>query len=145
MKAIVCTQFGTPDDLQLADVPEPKAGAGEAVVAIKAAALNFFDILQIQGKYQVKPPFPFTPGAEAAGVVDSVGVGVTRFSAGDRVLAMPTGGGFPPNGLPPVSSSGGYSRGGQPESESPSGGFAQHGPTAGNRVRRPPLRFIGLI
>ena len=64
MKAVLCTHFGTPDDLELADIPEPKPGPGEAVVDVKAAALNFFDLLIIAGKYQHKPPFPFSPAAE---------------------------------------------------------------------------------
>ena len=63
MKAILCSQYCQPDDLVLADVPDPVAGPGEAVIAIKSAALNFFDILMIQGKYQIKPPFPFSPAA----------------------------------------------------------------------------------
>jgi NADPH:quinone reductase len=86
MKAVLCTHFGTPDELELADIPEPKAGPGEAVVAVKAAALNFFDLLIIAGKYQHKPPFPFSPAAEFAGVVESVGAGVSGFAAGDRVI-----------------------------------------------------------
>jgi NADPH:quinone reductase len=86
MKAVLCTRFGTPDDLQLAEIAEPKAGPGEAVVAVKAAALNFFDLLIIAGKYQHKPPFPFSPAAEFAGVVESVGPGVNGFAPGDRVI-----------------------------------------------------------
>ena len=86
MKAILCTHFGGPDDLQLADVPPPIAGPGEAVVRIKAAALNFFDLLIIAGKYQHKPPFPFSPASEFAGVVESVGPGVTDVAPGDRVM-----------------------------------------------------------
>ncbi len=86
MKAILCTHFGTPDELELADIPPPTAGPGEAVVAIKAAALNFFDLLIIAGKYQHKPPFPFSPAAEFAGVVESIGAGVTGFAPGDRVM-----------------------------------------------------------
>ena len=82
MKAILCTHFCTPGELELADIPEPKAGAGEAVVRIKAAALNFFDLLIIAGKYQVKPPFPFSPASEFAGVVESIGAGVTAASYG---------------------------------------------------------------
>src|SRR6201995_5935329 len=73
MKAILCSQYGQPDDLVLTEVPDPVAGPGEAVIAIKAAALNLFDILMIQGKYQIKPPFPFSPAAEIAGVIESVG------------------------------------------------------------------------
>src|ERR1700761_4169541 len=75
MKAILCSQYCQPDDLVLADVPDPVAGPGDAVVAIKAAALNFFDILMIQGKYQIKPPFSFSPAAENAGVVERIGAG----------------------------------------------------------------------
>ncbi len=86
MKAILCTRFGGPDDLELKDIPEPTAGPGEVVVAVKAAALNFFDTLIIAGKYQVKPPFPFSPAAEFAGPVMSIGAGVTGFAPGDRVL-----------------------------------------------------------
>ena len=77
MKAILCTRYGTPDDLELADMPDPIAGPGEVVVEVAAAALNFFDTLIIAGKYQFKPAFPFSPAAEFAGVVESVGAGVT--------------------------------------------------------------------
>ncbi|HUZ31821.1 MAG TPA: NADPH:quinone oxidoreductase family protein [Xanthobacteraceae bacterium] len=86
MKAIVCTHFGGPDQLEFVDIPEPTAKAGEAVVRIKAAALNFFDTLIIAGKYQHKPPFPFSPASEFAGVVESVGAGVTDLAPGDRVM-----------------------------------------------------------
>lgn len=86
MKAILCTRFGGPDDLELAEVPDPVPGAGEVVVAVKAAALNFFDTLIIAGKYQLKPPFPFSPAAEFAGVVESVGPQVTALTRGDRVF-----------------------------------------------------------
>jgi NADPH2:quinone reductase len=86
MKAILCRQFCSPDELELADLPEPQAGAGEAVVRIKAAALNFFDTLIIAGKYQHKPPFPFSPAAEFSGVVESIGTGVTGLAPGDRVM-----------------------------------------------------------
>src|SRR4029078_2708383 len=87
MKAISYPQFCQPDDLVLADVPDPVAGPGEAVIAIKSAALNFFDILRIQAKTQIKPPFPFSPAAEVAGVIESVGSGVTDLKVGDRVAA----------------------------------------------------------
>ena len=86
MKALLCTRAGTPDDLELADLPDPVAAAGEAVVRIAAAALNFFDTLIIAGKYQYKPQFPFSPGAEFSGTVESVGPGVTGVSPGDRVV-----------------------------------------------------------
>ncbi|UFS75051.1 NADPH:quinone oxidoreductase family protein [Tardiphaga sp. 37S4] len=87
MKAILCSQFCEPDDLALADIDDPVAGDGQVVIAIKAAALNFFDILMIQGKYQIKPPFPFSPAAEVAGVIESIGSGVTGLKVGDRVVA----------------------------------------------------------
>ena len=86
MKAILCVRFGGPDDLEFKDIPDPVAGSGEAVVAVRAAALNFFDTLLIAGKYQIKPPFPFSPASEFAGVVESVSPGVTAFAPGDRVL-----------------------------------------------------------
>jgi NADPH:quinone reductase len=87
MKAILCSQFCEPDDLVLADIDDPVAGDGQVVIAIKAAALNFFDILMIQGKYQIKPPFPFSPAAEVAGVIESIGSGVAGLKVGDRVVA----------------------------------------------------------
>ena len=94
MKAILCSQYCGPDDLVLADIPDPVAGPGEAVIAIKAAALNFFDLLMIQGKYQHKPPLPFIPGMEGAGEVISVGEGVTEWKPGDRVVGGLRTGGF---------------------------------------------------
>ena len=86
MKALLCTRLGTPDDLELADIPEPTAGPGEAIVRVEAAALNFFDTLIIAGKYQTKPALPFSPSAEFAGRVESLGAGASGVSVGDRVL-----------------------------------------------------------
>ena len=86
MKAILCQRLGPPDELVLADIPDPVAGAGEVVAKVAAVGLNFFDTLIIAGKYQTKPPFPFSPGGEFAGVVESVGAGVTEFAPGDRVM-----------------------------------------------------------
>ena len=85
MKAVLCTRFGPPADLELKEIPPPQAGPGEAVVRVKAAALNFFDTLIIAGKYQFKPPFPFSPAAEFAGLVERVGAGVGVVAPGDRV------------------------------------------------------------
>ncbi len=85
MKALLCLRYGPPQALEIQDIPEPAAGPGEVVVAVAAAALNFFDILAIAGKYQVKPEFPFSPAAEFAGTVAAVGAGVKDFKAGDRV------------------------------------------------------------
>ena len=86
MKALVATRPSTPDDLTIADLPDPEAGPGQAVVRVEAVALNFFDLLIIAGKYQYKPDFPFSPGAEFAGTVERLGPGVTSFKPGDRVI-----------------------------------------------------------
>jgi NADPH:quinone reductase len=88
MKAVLCTHFCTPEELELADIAIPQAGPGEALVRVKAAALNFFDTLIIAGKYQQKPPFPFSPAAEFAGTVEKVDDGVTDIAPGDRVMSM---------------------------------------------------------
>ena len=85
MKAILCTQFGPPEALSIADIPEPAPGPGEVKVRVRAAALNFFDTLIIQGKYQFKPDFPFSPGGEFAGEVMACGEGVSGFTRGQRV------------------------------------------------------------
>jgi NADPH2:quinone reductase len=90
VKAILCTRFGTPDDLVLAEIPEPTPGPGEVVAKVVAVGLNFFDTLIIAGKYQKKPPFPFSPCGEFTGVVESIGEGVTGFAQGDRVLGYCT-------------------------------------------------------
>ena len=71
MKALLCTRAGTSDDLVFGEMPDPVAGPGEALVQVRAAALNFFDLLIIAGKYQYKPEYPFSPGAEFAGTVES--------------------------------------------------------------------------
>jgi NADPH:quinone reductase len=86
MKALLCSHYGTPDDLELADIADPTPGPGEAVVRVEAAALNFFDTLIIAGKYQTKPTMPFSPAAEFAGIVENLGAGVSDFKPGDRVL-----------------------------------------------------------
>ena len=94
MKAVVCRQFGPPETLVVEDVPSPKPGPGEVVVSVKAASVNFPDVLVIQNKYQVKATPPFTPGSEFAGVVKEVGAGVTHAKPGDRVLGAGSFGGF---------------------------------------------------
>lgn len=86
MKAVVCTHYGTVDDLQLTTLPVPIPAPGEAVIDIKAVGLNFFDTLLVAGKYQLKPELPFSPGAEFAGVVESVGEGVSGVRVGERVF-----------------------------------------------------------
>jgi len=94
MKAVLCKQFGPPDSLAIEEVPSPRAGPGEAVIAVKAASLNFPDVLIIQNKYQFKPPLPFSPGSELAGIVKEVGEGVQQFRPGDKVMAFTTYGAF---------------------------------------------------
>jgi NADPH2:quinone reductase len=86
MKALICTRPGGPDDLTLTDLPDPQAGPGQAVVRIEATALNFFDLLIIAGQYQYKPAFPFSPGAEFAGTVESLGPSTSGVAVGDRVI-----------------------------------------------------------
>lgn len=93
MRAALCRQFGPPEGIEIEDVPTPTAGAGEAVVEIHAAGVNFADVLMVAGTYQVKPPLPFTPGLEFAGVVAAIGPGVTGWNVGDRVMGAPTQGG----------------------------------------------------
>src|SRR5579862_9093237 len=94
MKAILCRAYGPPESLVLAEVPDLTAGPGQAVVQVHACGVNFPDLLMIQGLYQFKPPFPFSPGGEVAGVVRSVGEGVTEVRPGDRVIALCGSGGF---------------------------------------------------
>jgi NADPH2:quinone reductase len=86
MKALLCIRAGKADDLIVADLPDPTAGSGEVVVRVRAAALNFFDLLIIAGKYQYKPEFPFSPGAEFAGTIESLGPETTGVAVGDRVM-----------------------------------------------------------
>jgi len=86
MKALLCTRLGTPEDLEVIDVPQPVPAPGEVVVDIAAAALNFLDTLIIAGKYQTKPPLPFSPAAEFAGTVAALGSGVTTLKIGERVM-----------------------------------------------------------
>lgn len=93
MRAIVCQEYGTPEDLVLADLPDPVAGPGQVVVKVHAAAVNYPDVLLIAGKYQIKVPPPFSPGSEFAGEVLSAGEGVD-FRPGDRVSATSFVGAF---------------------------------------------------
>ncbi|MBI1319926.1 MAG: zinc-binding dehydrogenase [Candidatus Hydrogenedens sp.] len=88
MRAVVCHSYGPPENLSIDTVDDPQPGKGDVLIDVYAAGLNFPDTLQIQGKYQFQPPFPFTPGSEIAGVVSHLGEGVTQLAVGDRVLAM---------------------------------------------------------
>ena len=94
MQAWICNELSGPDALTWQDTPTPEPGPGEVRVAIKAASLNFPDLLIVQGKYQMKPPLPFVPGAEFAGVVEAVGDGVKHLSVGSHVAGFGGTGGF---------------------------------------------------
>ena len=94
MRALVCKQYGPPDDLVLETVDDPAPAEGQILVSVRAAGINFPDVLVIAGQYQVKTEPPFVPGNEAAGIVEAVGEGVTRYRPGDEVMIMPTGGAF---------------------------------------------------
>jgi NADPH:quinone reductase len=85
MKAVLCVRHGPPAALEIAAIPDPHPGAGEVLVDVRAVGLNFFDLLIISNRYQVKPPLPFSPGSEFSGVVAAIGEGVTGFKPGDRV------------------------------------------------------------
>jgi NADPH2:quinone reductase len=102
MKAWRVSEWCEPEQMKLEDVPLPEPGPGEVRIKNHAAALNFYDILMIQGKYQVRPPLPFTPGSEVAGRVDAIGPGAAGFSVGDRVQAMASGGGYAEFSLAPA-------------------------------------------
>lgn len=94
MKALISTKVGPPESLELAELPDPVAGEGEVVLAVKAAGVNFPDALIIEDKYQFKPERPFSPGGEVAGVVESVGAGVTHLKVGQRVIGSTGWGGY---------------------------------------------------
>jgi NADPH2:quinone reductase len=94
MRALLCREFGPVSSLQVTDVPDPVPGDREVVVRVEAAGLNYPDALVVMGKYQVRPPLPFVPGMELAGVVESVGAKVVEFRPGDPVMASTTTGAF---------------------------------------------------
>lgn len=94
MKALLSTRPGPPEELEYADATDPIAGEGEVVIAVKAAGVNFPDALIIEDRYQFKPERPFAPGGEIAGVVESVGAGVTNVQVGQRVIGSLGWGGF---------------------------------------------------
>lgn len=94
MKAILCKEFCQPNGLVYEDIDSPKVRAGEVKIAVKAAGINFPDLLMIQGLYQMKPPFPFSPGLEVAGDIIEVGEGVSNRRVGDRVIGIVNYGGF---------------------------------------------------
>jgi NADPH2:quinone reductase len=94
MKALISREPGGPQTLVLQDMPDPVPGPGQVRVAVRACGVNYPDLLIIQDLYQIKPPRPFAPGSECAGVVDALGAGVANVAVGDRVLLAPVRGGM---------------------------------------------------
>ncbi len=104
MRAVLCRAWGGPESLVIEAISSPRPGAGEVVVDVKAAGVNFPDVLMIQGKYQIKPPLPFTPGVELAGIVKETGSGVTSARPGDPVVANVAYGAFAEECVVPAAS-----------------------------------------
>ena len=102
MRAVVVDRWMEPAQLAVREVPDPPIGPGMLRIAVRAAGCNFFDILMVKGQYQMKPPFPFVPGAELAGVVEEVGPDVGNFAPGDRVMAAAGLGGFAEQAVVPA-------------------------------------------
>ena len=94
MKALVCKEFGPAKNLKVEEMNEPIPNSDEVCIKVHAAGVNFPDILMVEGKYQVKPAFPFAPGAEAAGEIISIGENITKYKIGQRVIAMTGHGAF---------------------------------------------------
>jgi NADPH2:quinone reductase len=94
MKALLCRALGPVESLAVGDIASPSPSRGQVLIGVEAAGVNFPDVLMAQGKYQFKPPLPFAPGCELAGVVKAVGEGVTHVKPGDRVLALVMHGAF---------------------------------------------------
>ena len=94
MRALLCRAWGSIDDLELGDVPAPTPAAGEVLIGVEATGVNYADSIMVAGKYQTRPPLPFSPGLETAGIVAACGEGVTRFRPGDRVMALLAHSGF---------------------------------------------------
>ena len=88
MRALLSTASGGPETLQLTELPDPQPAPGQVLIAVKACAINYPDVLIIEDKYQFKPPRPFAPGGEIAGVIEAVGEGVTDWQIGDRVMGV---------------------------------------------------------
>jgi len=88
MRGLVCRQWGSVDQLEIAELPAPQASERQLVIETEATAVNYADAIMVSGKYQTKPEFPFAPGLETAGTVLSCGGAVTRFKPGDRVMAL---------------------------------------------------------
>jgi NADPH2:quinone reductase len=102
MKAVLCKEWGPPEQLVVEDIPAREPGPDEVRIRVRAAGVNFPDVLIVQKKYQMQPPLPFTPGSEFAGEVISVGSGVTAFKAGDRVISYSGIGAFAEEAISPA-------------------------------------------
>jgi NADPH2:quinone reductase len=94
MRAVLCSEFSGPEELQIGSIEEPRPAADEVLVDVHAASVSFMDCLLVSGRYQMRPPTPFVPGSEGAGVVAAVGANVTRFRPGDRVACGNWTGGY---------------------------------------------------
>ena len=94
MKAVICREFSGPDRLEIGEAPEPVPAADEILIDVHAASVTYMDRLLVSGGYQMRPPTPFVPGTEAAGVVVGLGDKVTQFRIGDRVACMNWSGGM---------------------------------------------------
>lgn len=104
MKAILCKSYGPPSNLVYEEVPSPTVGADDVLIQVKACGVNFPDVLIIQGKYQFKPPLPFSPGSDVAGIVKEIGSNVTNHKVGDEVFALIPHGGFAEEAVAPANS-----------------------------------------
>jgi NADPH:quinone reductase len=94
MRAMLCHAWGPLENLKLGDAAAPVPADGEVAIAVKAVGINYADAIMVAGNYQTKPPLPFSPGLEAAGIVAACGARVTRFKPGDRVMAILAHGGL---------------------------------------------------
>jgi NADPH2:quinone reductase len=94
MRAVICRAWGEVEELRVEETAPPAPGPGEVLIAVEATAVNYADSIMVAGRYQTRPPFPFSPGLETAGVVARCGDGVTRFRPGDRVMAILAYGGL---------------------------------------------------
>ena len=94
MRAVLCSAFTGPEDLHIGEIADPKPASDEILIDVHAASVSFMDQLLVSGLYQMRPPTPFVPGTEAAGIVIAVGDKVTRFQPGDRVACGNWTGGY---------------------------------------------------
>ena len=94
MKALLCTHYGAPEELELKELPSPVPGKNQVLISVRACGVNFPDVLMIQDKYQFRPPLPFPPGGEIAGIVKALGEDVSGINQGDRVCVSIGNAGF---------------------------------------------------